>query len=216
MLILRIKQAETALKGRRLDEAYELARAEDFKGHRDGQRLIGDLVRAFLARGQDHLSSDRLNQAMADCERAERLGGNLPESADLRNAVTQALRSRQQAERRKAGLLAAARQQIHDGWLSLGQQALEGIEGASVQPLQEEVELRRARADKALTRAEQALNRQDWASAIDSLREARQAHSGNPRIGDLMDKAIALVAEQTGSAIDQGRLDAAQRRSERR
>jgi hypothetical protein len=210
VLILRIKQAETALKDKRLDEACELARAEDFKTHRDGQRLIGDLVREFLARGREHLSGNRLNQALADCDKAERLGGNLPELADLRSQVTQALQSRQQAERRKAGLLAAARQQIHDGWLSLGQQALEGVEGSGVEPLQEEAELRRAKADKALTRAEQALNRQDWATAIDSLREARQAHSGDPRIGDLMDKAIALVAEQTGSAIDQGRLDAAQ------
>ncbi len=209
MLILRIKQAETALKDKRLDEAYELARAEDLRTHRDGQRLIGDLVRAFLVRGREHLSDNRLSQAMADCEKAERLGGNLPETADLRSQVTQALQSRQQAERRKAGLLAAARQQIRDGWLSLGEQALEGIDGSGVEPLQEEVELRRTRADKALARAELAMNRQDWATAIDSLREARQAHSGNPRIGELMDNAIALVAEQTGSALDQGRLDTA-------
>ena len=38
---LRIRQAETALAGGRLDEAYELARARDVRAHRNGQRLIG-------------------------------------------------------------------------------------------------------------------------------------------------------------------------------
>lgn len=210
MLILRIKQAETALKDRRLDEAYELARAEDFPTHRDGQRLIGQLVRALIERGEEHLSANRLTQAVADCEKAERLGGNLPETAALRTAVTEAIHNRQQAERHQAELLATARQQIREGWLSLGEQALADVDGENAKPLREEAEIRRAKAEQALNRAQQALSRQDWAAAIDLLREARQAHSSNQRIGDLMSQATALVAEQTGAAIDQGRLDAAQ------
>ncbi len=208
MLILRIKQAETALKDGRLDEAYELARTEDFRTHRDGQNLISRLVRSLIARGREHLAASRLSQALADCEKAERLGGNLPEAAALRTAVTDAIANRQQVERRQAGLVATARQHIRDGWLSLGQQVLANCENAEA--LQEEAEARRTRAEQALNRAEQALDRKDWALAIESLREAKQAHASNPRTGELMDRATALVADQTGTAINQGRLDAAE------
>ena len=138
MLILRVKQAETALKDGRLDEAYELARMEDFRTHRDGQNLISRLVRSLITRGREHLAAGRLSQALADCEKAERLGGNLPEAAALRTAVTDAIANRQQVERRQAGLVATARQHIRDGWLSLGQQVLANCENA--EPLQEEAE----------------------------------------------------------------------------
>jgi len=210
VLILKIKQAATALKDGRLDEAYELARTEEFRTHRDGQELVGQLVRNLVARGQNHLSAERLSQALADCEKAERLGGNLPETAALRTAVTDAIANRQQAERQRAGLVTAARQHIRDGWLSLGEQALADVSGQSVEALRGEAEARRAKAEQALNRAEQALNRQDWALAIESLREARQAHASNPRTADLMDRATALVADQTGKAVTQGRLDAAE------
>lgn len=210
MLILKIKQAATALKDGRLDEAYELARAEDFRTHREGQDLIGQLVRNLVARGQNHLSAERLGQALADCEKAERLGGNLPETAALRAAVTDAIANRQQLERRQAGLVATARQHIRDGWLSLGEQALTDVAGETAETLRREAEARRVRADQALNRAEQALNKQDWALAIEFLREARQAHASNTRTADLMDRATALVADQTGKAINQGRLDAAE------
>lgn len=210
MLILRIKQAETALKDSRLDEAYELARTDDFRTHREGQKLVSQLVRALIARGQDHLTADRLGQAATDCEKAERLGGNLSEVAALRAAVTEAIQARQQAERRQAGRLAAARQHIHNGWLSFGEQILSDTEGSGTEPLREEAEIRREKAEQALNRAEQALNRQDWAAAVDSLREAKQAHASNPRIGTLTDQTVSLVAEQTARTLDNGRLDAAE------
>jgi hypothetical protein len=215
VLILRIRQAETALKDGRLDEAYELARDEQLRAHHDGQKLVGRLVRALLARGQEHLIASRLTEAMTDSEKAERLGGNLPETAALRAAVTEALLTVQQAERQKAGLAAAARQHIRNGWLSMGEQALAELGPGATHPLQAELAARRATAEAAIARAQQALDRDDWSAAIEALREARQAHTSNPRTSELMDRAALLVVAQTGLAIDRGRLDLAESMLER-
>src|SRR5437764_6767698 len=66
MLILRIRQAQVALADSRLDEAYQLACATDVRTHRRGQTLIGELARALVKRGQEHLEAQRLALALAE------------------------------------------------------------------------------------------------------------------------------------------------------
>ena len=87
MLTLRIKQAECALADGRLDEAFEIAKTDDVRDHRRGQKLIGKLTRALAKRGWDNLAADRLHQALTDCNTADKLGGKLPEIAELRTAI---------------------------------------------------------------------------------------------------------------------------------
>ena len=48
MLILRLKQAETAVADGRLDEAFEIVQSEQIRQHRRGQKLIGRLAGAFV------------------------------------------------------------------------------------------------------------------------------------------------------------------------
>ena len=87
MLIVRIKQAQCALADGRLDEAYEIVKAEDVRRHRRGQKLVGKLARALAKRGQDNLVADRLQQALMDCNKAEKLAGNLQQIVQLRQAI---------------------------------------------------------------------------------------------------------------------------------
>jgi ABC-2 type transport system permease protein len=43
--------------------------------------------------------------------------------------------------------------------------------------------------------AQQVLERGDWATALEALKEARQAHASNTLISDLMERAAAMVVD---------------------
>jgi len=58
VLILRLKQAESAIADGRLDEAFNIVQSEEIKQHRRGQKLIGRLARAFAKRGKENLDSE--------------------------------------------------------------------------------------------------------------------------------------------------------------
>ena len=75
VLILRLKRAESAIADGRLDEAFDIVQSDDIKQHRNGQRLIGQLARAFTKRGRENLDAERIQSALADCNKAEKLAG---------------------------------------------------------------------------------------------------------------------------------------------
>ena len=103
MLILKLKQADLALSDGRLDEAYDLLQTAALKQHRRGQLLVGQLARALGQRGKDHLAKGRLQEALADCNKADTLSGNLDFVAQLRKSVCEAIQARQeQSEKRQA------------------------------------------------------------------------------------------------------------------
>ncbi|MBI4578716.1 MAG: hypothetical protein HY718_03385, partial [Planctomycetes bacterium] len=210
MLILRMRQAETALKDGRLDEAFDLARAADVRMHRRGQDLIGRLARALVGRGREHLTAGRLPLASTDCDKAAALAGNLAEVAELKSAVAEAAAAKQERDRRHAGAIGAARQRIHDGELSIGQRCLEGIDGTMrVDVLQGEAVARRQEAETLLARGEDALQREDWAGAVEALAKARELHSANSSLTDLIARACTGIAACVRLALNQGRLDQA-------
>ena len=94
MLILRIRQAEVALNDGRLDEACELCQSQRLRSHRKGQALVTRLVQALVKRGHAHLNASRPQQALVDCEKAQRFGGNLAEVVELVGRVGRHLRDR--------------------------------------------------------------------------------------------------------------------------
>src|SRR2546421_7037148 len=114
MLILRIRQGEVALADGRLDEAYQIATRPDVRSHRRGQNLIGDLARALVKRGQEHLEAQRIALTLADCEKASHIAGNLPEVAELREAAANLAQQQHRAARRNAVAFAAARDHIEN------------------------------------------------------------------------------------------------------
>ncbi|HZN68896.1 MAG TPA: hypothetical protein VFB66_26690, partial [Tepidisphaeraceae bacterium] len=154
MLILRIRQAECALGDGRLDEAFELADRHDVRSHRRGQRLVGRLVKALVDRGRKHLDGGRLHDASADSEKARRLGGLMPDVAGLRSAIAERMSEKVRVERNQARLVAAARQHIDNGQLSVGGKLLEGLGESRAGVMLRDVEARRATIDGAVVAAE--------------------------------------------------------------
>lgn len=211
MLILRIRQAETALKDGRLDEAYELACTDEVRAHYRGQQLIGRLTRALIDRGRGHLTEARWQQALADCEKAGKLGGNLNEAAELRAAINEAMQADQREQHRRADALAAARQHLENGRLSMAEGLLDGMDhdAVKVAALREKAATARTRAEAALDRADAARGRQDWDAAMAALVEARQVHAANSRLDGLVASVSAEVVRYVRSSIHQGRLDVA-------
>ncbi|MBN1361707.1 MAG: hypothetical protein JW993_14010 [Sedimentisphaerales bacterium] len=212
MLILRIKQAECALADGRLDEAFEVARADDVRRHRHGQRLVGRLTRALIQRGQTSLDAGQLQPALADCNKAERLGGNLPEIARLRAAVCAAMAQQQQGHQQEALRVAQAKRRIADGWHSVGAQILgdASADDGQAQLLRQELVAVRLQTEDALAKAEQALKHGDVEAAVDLIRAAGIAQNKNGQVGGLLREIRRQATEQVRSRLEQGRIDRAQ------
>lgn len=211
MLILRIRQAECAMRDGRLDEAYALVIAPDLRSHRSGQDLVGRLSRALMERGRTHLAAGRLDAAAGDCEKAERLGGALVEVAQLRAALREAANHRANEERRKAQLLADARGQIDRGQLSVGEHILHDL--SMTEPLaanlRNEVAHRRAAVESLAKHIEQMLEHDDWAGACDEIARAERATQNDARVRELVTRIARDVQPQVRAALVEGRLDQA-------
>ncbi len=211
MLILRIRRAESALSDGRLDEAFEIARSDDVRAHARGQKLIGRLVRSLIDRGRQLLDEERPQQALADCEKAALLAGNLPEVCALRTGIAAALGGHQEHARRHEHAVNLGREQAARGQLSVAAEVLAdaAVDHAPARSLLAEVEARRVTAQAALERARGALSRQDWPLAIESALEARGQHASSQPLSELTEQIKQAVLVQITSAFEAGRLDLA-------
>ncbi len=212
MLILRIRQAECALADGRLDEAFEIAQADEVRSHRYGQRLIGRLAREIVRRGQEHLAANRFQAALLDCNKAEKLGGTMPEVAQLRTAICEAMTENQQDCHQQAMRVAEAKQSIEDGWLSVGGRILDEASAGDgrAQLVRQELAAARLKTDDAVDKAESALNRGDLEEAMDLVRTTGLGQSKNGRAGELLSRIKAQTIVRVRSDLEQGRIDRAQ------
>jgi len=211
VLILRIRQAECALADGRLDEAYEIAQAEDIRRHHHGQRLIGRLARAMIQRGQESLAAHRFQPALADCNKAEKLGGNLPEVGQLRAAVCNAITREQQDRQQEALRVAQAQQHIQDGWLSVGGRILEEASTGDgrVDLVRQELAAARLKAEDAVAKAQQALQQGDVEEAMQIALAARIGQCKSGGAGDLLRQVRSQAVQRVRADLEQGRLDRA-------
>jgi hypothetical protein len=218
LLILRIRQAETALDDGRLDEAFDLVVPESVRSHRRGQEIVGRLVRKLVERGKGHLLADRVTQAQADCGKAERLGGNLPDTAELRAAINNAIAAQQRNQRKRAMAFAAAREHIDQGRLAAGEKLLAAFASNSsarfmesrAAVLMQDLGAKRAAVESAVRNAAAALDRDDTEAAVREVLHARDADASDPRVGELATKIAADLRERASEAIERGRLDVAE------
>ena len=75
LAVVRIKAAEDALAGGRLEAAFETLVGSELSDDRRVKRLRSDLAEAFLQRGQDHMLGKRFDTASRDFDCAGRCGG---------------------------------------------------------------------------------------------------------------------------------------------
>lgn len=213
MLILRIKQAETSLADGRLDEAYELVQDDQIREHRRGQQLIGSLAEALVERGCEHLNQKRFGEALSDCNKAEKLAGNLSSIAELRTAIMQAGNGRGYEQRQRSMKLAQAREHINKGWYSVGEQILDGAagDGGSADILLELAATQRMEIEAIIKRVEDALTQDDLKTAVELiLLTSQQVRQQNSKLTELVRKINSLAMGKIRGAVQQGRIDQGQ------
>jgi hypothetical protein len=212
VLILRLKQAETAIADNRLDEAFEIVQSENIRQHRRGQKLIGRLARAFARRGQENLETERIQLALLDCNKAEKLAGNTLEVAKLRSAICAEMEQKRLRDHHRSFKVAQAKQQIQDGWLSAGEQILDGTDDQDSQAgiVRRQAEVARLQIGQAVSKVEQALERNDLESAIEITLKTGIAGNQSHEIVDLVSKLRAMAVKQIRSNLNEGRMNLAQ------
>jgi hypothetical protein len=158
------------------------------------------------------LAADRLKHAEADCRKAEALGGNLPEIAELSTAVSQAMQTQDMRARHRELAMAKAKEHIDDGRLSVGEGMLAELEDPSGRAgmILRDVSERRKTMQAALAQAADALEREDWHFAIDELLKAARISATDKRLLELIARTTSAVSRRIRSDIDQGRLDLAE------
>jgi len=210
VLTIRIKQAECALADGRLDEAFEIARAEDVRRHHLGQRLIGKLSRALAERGRNSLSAGQFQQALSDCNKADRLGGNLPEISELRQAICTAMEQNSIEHQQRSAKLAQAKEHIENGWLSVGQQILaDGDGGHQADMLLQQVTAKRLQIDSVVSKVRQVLERNDIEAAIDIIGKVDTASVQADAMAEVIARIRTLASENIRGNINNGRIDLA-------
>lgn len=211
MLILRIRQAETALADGRLDEAYEVARSDDFRVHRKGQEVIGELARKLIERGHAHLQNQRISEALADCEKAGKLGGNLLQAAELRVQITEALTGEQARNRQQRETLDAAKRHVAARDLTIADGLLADLspDASKVVQVKRQIDQLRGSAEAALKRAEAAIERGDWEVAAEALRTGPREHATDPRLSELAAQVRVGLSAAIRENLQHGRLERA-------
>lgn len=210
MLILRLKQAETALADGRLDEAFEIAQSQEVKAHRRGQQLITKLARAYARRAQENLEAERIDLALTDCNKAEKLAGNASDVGRLRSAICEAIEQRRLGHQDRSLKVEQAREHIKDGWLSVGEQILKDAgDNSRAKLLMQEAAAARMQLNEAVAKAEQALKRDDLDGAIGLVRKADIGQNHNGTAAELVSRLRFAAAAKIRQHVEQGRIDLA-------
>ena len=158
MFDFRLKRAQVALADGRLDEAFELLKDPALREHRTGQKLLSRLSEAFIRRGLEHLSFKRLAPALEDCNRAEKLAGNLAGVMELRSKICSEIDTARAESQLQSEQLAKAKEQMQKGWFSTGRKILaQAEENRQARSLLKNVDILEAENDSAVKRIEQAL-----------------------------------------------------------
>lgn len=211
MLFLRIKQAEVAFAGNRIDEAYDLVIRPDVRAHRRGQDLAGKLTTALLKRAQRWLDDDRPADAAIDADKAIRLAGHLPEAVQLKARASAAMLDSQLRHRQSAEALARARMHLNQGRPGFARELVQhgNFSTGGLQVIMQDLNDHNARANASLQRAELALARSDFDAAIAELLAVQKLDAANPRAAELIDQLHRDLISQATAALEDGRLDLA-------
>lgn len=207
MFNLRLKQVQSALSDGQLDEAFRLVGAEEIKKHRKGQKLTAKLAKALAKRGKEHLGADRLQQALSDCNKADTLGGNRAEVAELRRVICKQMEEKQYQHRQRNEKLAQAQQQMDNGWLSVGEGILEDVEHAEADILLQAASGKRKLTNDVVGKAEAALTRGNLEEAIEIIRRGRIGMNQDSRIAEQIGRIRETVINRVKDYLNSGRVD---------
>ncbi|MBN1972306.1 MAG: hypothetical protein JW787_01605 [Sedimentisphaerales bacterium] len=211
VLILRIKQAETALADGRLDEAFEIIKSEHIRRHYRGQKLISRLSQAFAKRGRENFEAERLQDALADCSKAEKLAGNTDEVAALRSDICTQMEQKRLQDQHRSLNLRQAKRNIQAGWISAGEKILEnaGENNSQASLVIQQANLARMQIDEAISKAEQALKNGDLENAIEIIQQADISDNKNEKVIDMVFRIKTASIDKIKADFNNGRIDLA-------
>jgi len=208
VLLIRLKQCEVALSGGRLDEAFTMLAEPSLRGHRRGQELMGEVGKALVVRGRQHLAAGALEAAASDADRAATLGGNLADVVQLRRAVSTAMSEQRKVNQLRDHVITTARRHADAGQLTVGQQLIEDtIVGNHAQALKQDIAARRASVESAVEKAKAALKSDDWEAAIDHVARLDRSCRAEPAVRDIIARIDENVVAQATESVEGGRLD---------
>ncbi|MDA1249314.1 MAG: hypothetical protein O2820_08820 [Planctomycetota bacterium] len=212
MFNLPLRQAETALREGRLNEAFQLATRPDVREHRDGQRLITRLSEEFLSRGRGHLEAGRLSEARNDCDNARRLSGNLDSIGELASLITEAERTRLRSTQQKEQLINAARIELDRGECSLGGQIIAKLpeDDSSAGLIADTIEIRRDQIERAAERARAAIESGPLAESVNAVADLRRLSTKHRELPRLVDQLTKSAETEVRAELAAGRLDRAE------
>ena len=196
----------------RLDEAFEIVQSEHIRQHRRGQKLIGRLARAFVKRGQENLESERIQLALLDCNKAEKLAGNTDEVARLRSAICSEMEQKRLRDQHRSFNVTQAKRNIKNGWISVGQQILDEEDDNDSQAgmVLRQANVARLELNEAITKADQALSANDLDSAIEIIAQTGLTGNKNDKVIELVSRLKSLAIQQIRENFNIGRIDRAQ------
>lgn len=212
MFNLPLRQAETALREGRLNEAFQLATRPDVREHRDGQRLITRLSEEFLSRGRGHLEAGRLSEAGNDCDYARRLSGNLDSIGELASRITDAERTRTRSTQQKDQLINAARIELDQGECSLGGQIIAKLpeDDSCAGLIADTIEIRRDQIERAAERARSAVESGPLAESAVAVAELRRLSAKHRELSRLVDQLTTSAETEVRAELAAGRIDRAE------
>lgn len=210
MFNLKLKQIQCAISDGLLDKAYELSEDEKIKSHRKGQKLTALLARKLVKRGNEHLADNRLSQALNDCNKADSLGGNQSEIAELRKAICKSMEDRQYKHQINSQQLGAAQLQIDNGFLSVGEKIIDKVEHPKAEILRNQAGNERIRIDILKEKIKLALGRNDLTEAVSLMNRVLTDAKSSQDIAHLKQTILSRVSSQANEYLTSGRIDLAE------
>jgi hypothetical protein len=209
---LPLRQAETALREGRLNEAFQLATRPDVREHRDGQRLITRLSEEFLSRGRGHLEAGRFSEARSDCDYARKLSGNLDSIGELTSLIADAERQKTRGTRQKEQLINAARAELDQGDCSLGGQIVSKLpdDDSNAGLLADSIEIRRDQIERAAERARAAVETGQLVESASAVADLRRLSAKHRDLPGLVDQLTKSAESEVRAELSAGRLDRAE------
>ncbi len=207
---LKLKQAKAAFTDGHLDEAHNLIAAGNLLGQRPGQKLAKKLAAAFIARGKSHLAAARIDSALADCNKADKLAGNLTSAAKLRADISQAIQDTRFARAKQQAIIDDAKENIQDGMVSVARAILEkSPETAEAAILTQQASAIGKRSAAVIAKANAAIKRDDLDNAVKILTAAKLHSHNNAQSAQAISLAASKLSAIITEKLNTGRLDQA-------
>lgn len=208
LTFMRLRAAENALRGGKLDEAFRLAGADDLRGEPRAKAVLEQLAERFVERAREHFKADRFADALGDLDKAAAGQVRLDEIAQLRANVETVARAVSGSEASRRAALNEARRRVESGSLAAGQQIIDRAMPNDPDAARLGVAIQRKEAEAAVLvrQARQRLDENEFAGAVERLETARRLHAHHPDVVALEVRLTEEGLNRARQAAQEGRL----------